>query len=820
MPSPPPVPAHSVPALPVRRARATLRFERLYAALWAPACALAALAAMMLFGLHERVPGWAHAGGLAAGLATAAWLAWRGLRRMRAPSDAEAVARIEADSRARPGSFAALGDAPFAGDADDPYWRAHQDRLRARARRARLGPARAAVDAADRYGLRFAAALLLAAGVIAAGPQAGGRLMGGLTPTLWTPAPVVADVWIDPPAYTGQAPMLLVRSGALPDGTQAERSAPEGSVLRVRLSGRGRTPRAKGAVVTNAGDDALALTASDGALTGEAVLTRNAAVALRAGGARAVWPVAVTPDAEPEVRLTGEVAAGAGGRLTLPVETEDDYGIASAALVLRLLPEQPTPTDAGPPDAAVLEEVLEADLPDAAGAPGAREAQADLSEHPWAGLNVALSVRVTDGAGQTAATPPLPVRLPSPRFYDPLARTVIEQRRALAAAPSRWTRTARMLDALTLAPERFAEGSREYLLLRTAYHDVLADRGRDVARVAASFLPLAQALEDEGLTLARARLDEAAAALRAALERGADDAEVERLIEELRQAMNDYVAALAASGDATGEADAQLGETDLDDMLDAMRDAAERGAAAEAESLLSQLEQMLENLSISPGGEGEEGEGGGQGRAGGQDGQGEGSGQGGEGGALGQANDLIEEQRRLSDETYAARRGERGAGGLAGEQRDLRRALDALAQGQGGAAGEALAQARRAMEGAARALERGELGAAQALQESAIEGLAEGAGRIAEARRREGEGQEGEGQEGEGQGRASRGRGGAGTDPLGRAYGQDGPSGVEIPDLGDPERLRAVIETLRARVADPTIPEEERRYIEGLLERF
>lgn len=805
------------PRLPRRRATATLAAERLYAALWAPLCAFGALMAAGLFGVHERVPGWAHAGGLVIGAVAVFGLAWAGLGRFAWPSRNEAIARIEQDSGARPGSFRALDDTPFGGDGGDPYWRAHMRRLRERARHARLGAARARVDEEDAYGARFVVMLLLAGGLIFAGPRTGERLAGLLTPQAGVRGPVVADVWIDPPAYTGQAPVLLVRSGPLPDGQQARLTVPQGATLRVRIAGQGRrAPRTAAQIVTKAGEAAMELEAAGNAVSGEATLARNAALVLRAGGAQAIWPLLVTPDTPPSVALTGDVVQTGSARLALPVETRDDYGIDEAVLILRLVAEQPLPPDVGPPEANVLAETRMVPLPDAAGVPGEREANLDFGEDPWAGLNVALSVRVTDGAGQTDETPPVSVRLPSPRFYAPLARTVIEQRRMLAVAPSAWTRTARMFDALTIAPERFADGAKEYLLLRTAYHDVLADRGQDVAAVADGLLPLARALEDEGLTLARARLDEAAAALRAALERGASDEELDGLIEDLRQAMNDYVAALAASGDANGEGEEALGEADLDDLLDAMRDAAQRGAAQEAESLLSQLEQMLENLSITPGGDGEEGEGDGQTAGQGQgEGQGEGQGQGGQGGALGEANDLIEEQRALSDETFSARRGERGTQGLAGQQRDLRDALEALSEGQEGGAGRALDDARTAMDAAARALEQGQLGAAQALQESAIEGLTEGARAIEEAQRREEEGEDGSGQASQGQG-----QGGAGYDPLGRPYGRDGPSGVEIPDLRDPERVREVIEMLRRRVADPAIGEEERDYLEGLLERF
>ena len=114
--------------------------------------------------------------------------------------------------------------------------------------------------------------------------------------------------------------------------------------------------------------------------------------------------------------------------------------------------------------------------------------------------------------------------------------------------------------------------------------------------------------------------------------------------------------------------------------------------------------------------------------------------------------------------------------------------------------------ARRAMGAAADALARGDLTTAQALQERAIEALDEGAEAIRAARGEPGGG---------GDARAGR-----GVDPLGRAYGQPGASGVEIPGLSDPERVREVLETLRRRVADPTLSPEERAYIEGLLERF
>jgi len=113
------------------------------------------------------------------------------------------------------------------------------------------------------------------------------------------------------------------------------------------------------------------------------------------------------------------------------------------------------------------------------------------------------------------------------------------------------------------------------------------------------------------------------------LEPGASDEEIERLVEELRQAMNDYLTALAQSGQPMEEASQnaqQLDQSDLDDMLDSIRDLSQQGANNAARQMLSDLENMLNNLRLSQVGAGQNGEG--------QSGQGQ-SGQGERGGAAG-----------------------------------------------------------------------------------------------------------------------------------------------------------------------------------------
>ena len=101
--------------------------------------------------------------------------------------------------------------------------------------------------------------------------------------------------------------------------------------------------------------------------------------------------------------------------------------------------------------------------------------------------------------------------------------------------------------------------------------------------------------------------------------------------------------------------------------------------------------------------------------------------------------------------------------------------------------------------------------AANDAMERAIANLRDGAEALAREQMRQARGEGGEsGEEGQ------RGR----TDPLGRAVGQSAGEGVEVPGESDAGRTRAVIDELRRRLGEPGREEEEKNYLERLLERF
>src|SRR5207248_11687529 len=91
--------------------------------------------------------------------------------------------------------------------------------------------------------------------------------------------------------------------------------------------------------------------------------------------------------------------------------------------------------------------------------------------------------------------------------------------------------------------------------------------------------------------------------LQDALAKNAPDAEIERLMNELRQALDRYLQSLAEEMQRNPDAATQpvdpskvITGRDLQRMLDRARDLAQSGARDQARQLLSQLQNMLENL--------------------------------------------------------------------------------------------------------------------------------------------------------------------------------------------------------------------------------
>mgnify|MGYP006266180957 FL=1 len=797
-------------AVPIQRAFAVLTWERAIPAFLPTLIGLAFVFALLWTGSYALLPPVWHIAALLVSVVALACLTFWGTARFRYPRLGETLRRIEERNHLKAGVLDSAFARPFASSDDDPLWLAARDRLRQVVGRPKAPLPRVDWRAADPWALRYAAMLAVLLAIVSTrGSQDG--LRASLVPPVENSDPVLVDAWIEPPEYTGLPSSIIkdARPGRL-------HVVPEDSMLHVRL--RRDDGAALRGVLTFKPENGRRrrIVSNDSEGTAALIpLAENGALSVTTRGRTREYRFRTMADRPPQVTVLGDPDTSTGA-IRIEVGVVDDYPLAAGRMVLSLIPGQKTSRDAPMPDQRIVDTPDDIDLPDLTGPSGIRTIEAETAEHPWSGLMVKAQIEVTDGRGQTAMSEPFAFTMPARTFYNPLSQAVIAERQKLAMAPSYLNTSAKLFGALTHAPDLFDIQPSEHLMLKAMAQAVAAAKQRDVPDLVDGLWPLAIELEDDGLAFAKARLDAAEQALRDALRNGAGQEELRRRIAELREAMNSYIRALAESG--LGRADPSedqqtFAETDLENLLRQMEELASQGARDEAESLLRQLEALLQSLQFASGAPGAEGQQGQQGSGQGQPGTAGGSGgPGGQGegeAALSGAGDLIQKQRELSDQTFSARRGDRGTDGLGSAQKDL---ADELSELMGelpsgsGSSGEAFAQAEDAMRSAAEALERGDLGRAQALQERALSAMREGGQELAATLDRQG----GDGEKGSIRG----------TDPFGRAWrGEDGPRPEDF-GLYDPERIRALISDIRERLRDPDLGEAERAYLESLLDRF
>ncbi len=493
-------------------------------------------------------------------------------------------------------------------------------------------------------------------------------------------------------------------------------------------------------------------------------------------------------------------------------------------------------------------------LPNARTRNGVGQTVKDLSEDPYAGADVTLTLTAKDEAGNEGKSEPFNMRLPERLFTKPLARALIEQRRILALDANRNADVSAALDALMIAPELFTPETGHYLGLYSVSRQLEAARTDDALRgVVASLWALAVTIEDGDITDVDKALRAAQDALKQALERGASDEEIKKLTQDLRAALDNFMRQLAEQLKNNPQALARpldpntriLRQQDLNNMIDRMERLSRSGDKDAAKQLLDQLQQMLENLQMA------------------QPGQ---SGDNDMEQALNELGDMIRKQQQLRDKTFkqgqdsrrdrmrGKQQGDQEMGDLQQDQQGLRDRLkklqDQLAkqgmgqgkpgdkgsrgekgkggeQGQGeqdadgdqqADSGDALGDADEAMGDASGKLGEGNADAAVDLQGRALDALRKGAQNLADAM------QQGEDGQADGPGnRPGRQQGAArSTDPLGRPLRghETDDLTVKIPGEIDVQRVRRILEELRRRLADPSRPQIELDYLERLLKDY
>ncbi|MGH6794169.1 MAG: DUF4175 family protein, partial [Methylocella sp.] len=387
-------------------ARAILLFERAWRIVLPPLVVVGIFVCVSWTGLWLDAPRWGRGLGVLA-LALGLAAALLPLGKFRLPSRKEALDRIDRVSGLTSHPAAVIDDRLGNGTSDPAtraLWNLHRRRAEQAVALLRTGgPSPRMVDR-DIYALRAAVLVALIATGFVAGPEKYARIAAAFD---WrfhaSPGKDYRiDAWIDPPAYTGKPPVVLKLGG---NQTPQQIEAPVGSLVVIHAPGGNLDMEVKGALAAakdNNADPRASVTASGSAaaklsgakrdgngetrlvLRGDATLTLG-----HSGAPLGAFDIHAILDQPPTIALTGAPRFNARGSMTLKYSLADDYGVtgAEANFAKPVLPSGHPATRSlvDPPRMPLL-------LPPAPNLGGEAETTADLSEHPWAGARVEMTL--------------------------------------------------------------------------------------------------------------------------------------------------------------------------------------------------------------------------------------------------------------------------------------------------------------------------------------------------------------------------------------------------------------------------------------------
>ena len=839
----------------ISRARLVLLWEQFWSASFPLVCVIGVFALAAVSGALELLPREAHYAVLG-GFLVAVGVALRPLFSLRMPDREEALRRIEAVSGVPHQPATSYRDT-IAGTPKDPaartLWAAHKERLAKLISALKSGWPRSALAEKDPFGLRYGLVMAIGAFFVLNGGDWSDRVQRAVVPTSKVNVALFMDAWIAPPAYTGKAPVFLARGSA--SRKSIEDRAPESfkvaanselvvrlngaftPVARVEASGSGQPPENSEHSFKSTNPSATPDETNPGASELRLSLNRPQNVSIiEDGKVIASWNFTLIADNKPEIKISG-LGQTADGTLRFDYEASDDYGVRDITTTFSLSSE-----DKGKKSLAMNQKLFPppnfaVDLPRVDPKKADGKVFRDLSAHPWAGMKVEMRVTAKDAGGQTSDHEGAPelMTLPERVFTEPLARAIVEQRKALISNTDDAALVSRVLEGFTIYPKDMLTQSGVFLGLRLANRLLVrAEKDEQFRDVVDLLWEIALTVEDGNLSDAERQLRNLRRELAKALSENAPPERIAELMNKMREAMDRYMREMAKQMQRNmregkmeqfqGRPDQMITSQDLQKMMDQIEKLARSGNHDAAQKLLSELERLMENMRPGMAQQAPQ-----------RDTP--------TSRALQDLADLMRRQQELMDQTFRMQdgqqqqRGQQQQQGRNGEQYQDQQGQSGRSQGlsrQQGALGDvlrelmeslrdrgvnppgSLGEAQGEMRGAEGALKDGDRSTALGRQGEALSKLRQGMQNMAQEMMRQGTGNQGN------YGRHEEGReGGDDFDPLGRPAPttgeQQGPRKDMVPSEAAVERAREILRALRDRYSDPQRPKIELDYLERLL---
>jgi len=336
-------------------------------------------------------------------------------------------------------------------------------------------------------------------------------------------------------------------------------------------------------------------------------------------------------------------------RLAFTYTFEDDYGVESFELKMRLMTED---TAQATKSSSV---VIPLSSPSVTRA-NEVDAALDLTKHEWAGRKVAGRLIVKDGLGQMAESQESFFIVPDKIFVEPLAKAIIEQRNLVIAgsgdyaplpanydgdnsldtdligsdfdsyqseyrmdrAPAQIRRAAILIDALTDKPAGIFSDPAIFMGLKNVHGRLRYGRkASDLRGIPEDLWRIALRAEFGVLGTALEEMREAKEALQDGMARRAPEREIDTLFDRYDQAVEAYMEELRRKAIEEGNiADAEGGggqgtnANEIEELMKAIEEANRIGDTESARKALARLAELLENMEmqLTRGGQGEGGE--------------------------------------------------------------------------------------------------------------------------------------------------------------------------------------------------------------------
>ena len=811
------------------------------------------------FGVWALLNDYVRIGGVVI-FAVALLLALWNVRKLKLPTSADVDNRIERVSQLDHRPVTAQEDSRSdVTDGDDPFanalWEEHRRRMAQSLYGLKSGTPSPKIAQHDPFALRALALLVLFVAFGVGWNNWGGRVADAFRSQ--PDAALIAgrvDVWVTPPAYTNKPPIFLKQSDV---AEQTSVTVPEGSELVVRILKLdspelvlldGEYERVIDAVKPDDSEAASGQSSSERNKDASQLsnlfklkLEKSSSVKLRSGeDVVGTWSFAVTEDHNPSIKFVEDPEGSTRGALEFSYEVQDDYGVSTAQAEIK------SQTDVDSLAIPLVEAPqIDLPLPKRNAKKGTSKTSQDLTNHPWAGAKVEMVLIVEDEAGQKGRSEIKNFVLPQRVFTKPLAKAIVHERRALALDLRNAPQVAEMLDIITTThPDVFIKDFTVYTALRIAYRSIRRTRDKDQLRETLDLMwEIALAVEDGDLSLAERRLRDAQERLSEALENGASDEEIAELMQDLRNAMNEFMQQLAEQAQRNQQnqqampldPNAQvLRQQDLERMMQQIEDLAKSGSKDAARQLLEEMQRMMNNLQTARPQQRQQ--------------QTDQFSQ-----QMNKLGEMMRQQQQLMDQTLDMQRqqqqrseqgqrnqqqrrqqGDQNQSGerkpmtpeefaeamrkLQEQQGQLQQQMQELQEamrGLGMEPGEQLGEAGEAMGGAEESLGEGQTGEAMGEQGRALQAMREGAQQMMQNMQNQAgeQGRQGErGQHGE--------QSSGDRDPLGRQSRSEGPQlgdDTKVPDEIDAQRAREILDAIRRKLSDTARPKLELDYLDRLL---